>query len=509
MTAKPAVQTAGSFVLPADIERYDDKVTVTLPHGSLMFDTEFSKGWGYRSITVLSNDGDITVDGQSVAGLAEISRLYGSFAKAIHVHRSATNMATELHHNEVLPSHTDNPWLRHQWYRDNFLRWVELMPRPSATVPGAVAYYQNLDKRTRNILTPIKPGRFLKKFFGDILSEEQIHSAAMEWASRNEGIQVRITQDADEIQTIYQAHHFGSCMWFPSGDHEGHVHPARVYAGPDLAIAYIGTVDDPIARCVVYPQKKLYVSIYGDETRMEPLLREMGYRNGHGHEWHGARIQRIEYGRDRFILPYLDMTSGVDDLGDYLRLGGSIEYDSDNGVTLRDDRQTCDECNDRFDGDEITYISHLEIDVCDDCRSSNFFFCSGSDEYHRDEDRADTPTGAYSTDYVENSDEWFKCEGREKWYRHAHTENVTCASDLTYCLSYAQDNGYYCEYSQKWFVDEGWNARVELANGKEVNINEFGSKEEFETFVETEGTTMVCLPSDNQLELELPLQEAA
>ncbi|MGO7308729.1 hypothetical protein ACCS91_33280, partial [Rhizobium ruizarguesonis] len=278
MIVSPAVKPAGGFVLPEDTERFDDVVSVTKPATGLMFDTVFSKEWGYRSITMLTKEGNIAVDGTTVASLEEVSRLYSPFAQHIHVHRPPEDGATEFHHNEVMPAHDGNPWLQHQWYRDNFMRWVELLPRPSGTVPGAVAYFQNLDKRVRNIRTPIKPGRFLQKFFGDILTQEQIHEHALEWAGRFEHPDVTITQDADEIETVYRARHLGSCMHFPNGGWEGSCHPARVYAGPDLGIAYLGSSEYPDARVLVWPARLLFFDkFYGDDRRLRSALVTMGY----------------------------------------------------------------------------------------------------------------------------------------------------------------------------------------------------------------------------------------
>ncbi len=57
------------------------------------------------------------------------------------------------------------------WFFNNFRRWAEMLPAPSETLPGRLAYYQSVEKRVRDIRTPIKPGKWLQKVFGDILTQ--------------------------------------------------------------------------------------------------------------------------------------------------------------------------------------------------------------------------------------------------------------------------------------------------------------------------------------------------
>jgi hypothetical protein len=516
MTASPSVTPAGGFVLPADTERWDDLVSCSMPHGDLISDQDLGIGVNYKSVVMLTCEGKLEVQGATYSGLKEVSSLNSDFCQKIHVLRPPHSGSMTFHEEEVETTFANNPWLRHQWFRDNFLRWVELLPRPSETVPGAVAYFQNLDKRARNIRTPIKPGRFLKKYFGDILSEVQIHELAHEWGNAADLKTLKITQDADEIETIYKARHFGSCMQFSNDGYDGPCHPARVYAGPDLAIAYIGSVDQPQARCVVWPDKKIHTSIYGDEARMEAALEAAGFRDPNSYSpWHGARLQRIETRGGKFVLPYLDMAEGVDDYDDYLRIGGSIGYDGTSGVSDDSHVQRCDDCNDRMTDDERNYISSCDRDVCDHCYTQRYFYCEGSSESYPDDRRANTSTNDgynYSLDHVEyNSNHWFECEGTNTWYLKSETDYVVDIHGTYYTLEYAARRGYHCEYSEEWFVNEDEDFEVKLDNHTSVNMNSFRNREDFDEYLSDIGAGIKTLPNENQYELQLetPEQEAA
>jgi hypothetical protein len=508
MIASPAVKPAGGFVLPPDTERWDDLVSVSMPHGELLSDAAFGIETRYRSVIMLTTDGELELQGTTYVGLKEVSSLNSDFCQKIHVLRPPKDGGLQFHEEEVATTFEGNPWLRHHWFRENFLRWVELLPRPSETVPGAVAYFQNLDKRARNIRTPIKPGRFLKKFFGDILSETEIHELAHEWGNWTDLKTLRITQDADEIEQIYKARHFGSCMWFSDDSYDGPCHPARVYAGPDLAVAYIGSIEQPLARSVVWPEKKFHTSIYGDESRMEAALQAAGYREPLSSSWRGARIQKIEAKDDRFVLPYFDFCDGVDDYGDHFRIGSDICHDGTTGLSEEIERRRCDDCNARIDEDEDYYISYSETRVCEHCYSRGYFFCEGSQEDYPDHRLAKTETDEnYSLDHVEYNSDWFKCEGTNTWHKKAETEYVVDINEDHYTTEYAAEHGYFCEYSEEWFVNEDEDQQVKLDNHTSVNMKSFHNREDFEEYLRDIGACVKTPPDPNQL--ELPIQEAA
>ncbi|WP_189417262.1 hypothetical protein, partial [Mesorhizobium sp. M1C.F.Ca.ET.193.01.1.1] len=117
---------------------------------------------------------------------------------------------------------------------------------------------------------------------------------------------------------------------------------------------YIGPIDNIDARCLVWPERKLYYAKwYGDGPRLEAALINAGYKEGYASDFHSARIQRIEYGRG-FVVPYCDVADEAEDDGTYLVLSysGSVNLRSTNGLSYDDEDTECDDCARDYDSDE-------------------------------------------------------------------------------------------------------------------------------------------------------------
>lgn len=227
----------------------------------------------------------------------------------------------------------------------------------SQTDPECLAYFQTDDKLRRDIATKISVGRFVKKFWPDLPDHEV---AAVVNAHRSEVGKraVKFTTDPDEIVRIYE---YGprSCM-------KG-MNAVRVYGdSPDLAVAYLGSVEDRSvsARAVVWPERKTYVRIYGDDL-LRIQLERAGYSYGY---LDGARVRYIkEHGR--VVMPYLDGPQGADEssCGQYLVLCEDGEYECANTSGYASGgREACSHCGDRCDPDDLYTATDGER-VCSDC----------------------------------------------------------------------------------------------------------------------------------------------
>ncbi|MFA5388106.1 MAG: hypothetical protein WC322_07035, partial [Candidatus Paceibacterota bacterium] len=186
------------------------------------------------------------------------------------------------------------PWENEDWYVDSPHR--ARCAYPSQEAPGMVAYVESVDKLKRDIQTRVKPGRFLTKFFSDVLSEKEIKM----WAERaTAASEARSTlhfvesTDPDGWEWVYEsAHNFSSCMMYDHPDERylseglyGEYHPVRAYAYPGngLRLAYIG---DPVgtpggrvyARAIVRDTKGYegFIRVYGDSS-IHALLEQAGY----------------------------------------------------------------------------------------------------------------------------------------------------------------------------------------------------------------------------------------
>ncbi len=168
---------------------------------------------------------------------------------------------------------------------------------------GTVAFTETDEKGARDIQTPMKAGRYLKKFYQH-LSDTEV-----------EELQARVFKDDDiHISTspddIERAFVTGpqSCM---SGDatrwgSKVVAHPARAYGNGDLALAHITNRKGKCsARAVVWPAKKLYFKTYGD-PKLAVALEKMGYHQGDNFCFQGAKLKVIPNGNGTALCPHID-----------------------------------------------------------------------------------------------------------------------------------------------------------------------------------------------------------
>ena len=230
------------------------------------------------------------------------------------------------------------------WHKEPFWeKHVEMHGDHFVHVSGKdrrlLAYTSSYDKGNRDIQTPIKPGRYLRQYFGEILSEKRIAFMAAWQVSgqrpedASEKDILLFAKTPDEIAEVYVKGP-SSCM---DGWHFGNFenHPARVYGAGDLAVAYIEREDDAgrkkiVARCLVWPEKKVAGRVYPTpeqwvedrytsqndaiavQNSLSALLKGAGYtfltEDG---SFDGARILKLRNG-ENWVMPYLDNRYGFD-----------------------------------------------------------------------------------------------------------------------------------------------------------------------------------------------------
>jgi hypothetical protein len=125
-----------------------------------------------------------------------------------------------------------------------------------------------------------------------------------------------------------------------------------------LAIAYLEPEKGHVtARALCWPARKIFGRVYGDDGKLIPMLESAGFSAIDRHSktsFNGAKLLRTEddYG---FVCPYLDSPNyGVEDDGEFLRIGGDIDARNTNGLT-EDTRARCHNCDDRFDREDCGY----------------------------------------------------------------------------------------------------------------------------------------------------------
>lgn len=230
------------------------------------------------------------------------------------------------------------PWQGADWYAP--LHAVHYC-HVSRDKPGMVAYTPDMEKGVQDRQTRTTPGRYLEQFAPHISYAQRdayIGRVKADTAS------YKIATSADDIVRVY-INGPSSCM---AGDNfsDGPYHPVRVYGDSDLAVAYLEDGDRVIARTVIYPAKKRYVRLYGDEYTLRVLLEQDGYRHG---SLAGAKVRRINYRNsyDTIVFPYVDGDPGADVYDDtWIILGsGGIECNETCGyVSVEPQTQTCAHC---------------------------------------------------------------------------------------------------------------------------------------------------------------------
>lgn len=245
--------------------------------------------------------------------------------------------------------------------------------------PGKIAFTENDAKGLADRQTVIAPGRYLTRFYADTLTPQEIEAWAAAVSVLAGEFALKVTSDADEIEDVY-VNGPSSCMAYNADDFSSSCHPARVYAGPDLAVAYIGPRDNPSGRSVVWPERKVFSTIYGDCSRLRMLLTEQGYKEG---GLDGARVRRIRDG-SAFVMPYVDGIDSASDTGEFIVLDDCGSLDCQNTHGLTGSRWICPSCGDAEDEDESTWVEDVEESWCVHCASNNTFHCEHSGETFSD-----------------------------------------------------------------------------------------------------------------------------
>jgi hypothetical protein len=195
----------------------------------------------------------------------------------------------------------DNP---HLWWH---------FPHVSTEDPTMVAYTPSPEygKRDRQVRT--KVGRYLTQFYGETLTQNQIRSLA----DGVKQLDFHMSKDADDFEAIYSIREdecgLSSCMQGDVYSFDSEIHPARVYASGDFALAWLTDRvlnDRVVARAIVAfpddPAKAHFVRVYGDESNaLHDMLLERDYPKESVY-LHSPRLLVVEHDDGQYVMPYID-----------------------------------------------------------------------------------------------------------------------------------------------------------------------------------------------------------
>ena len=292
-------------------------------------------------------------------------------------------------------------------------------PHKSLEDPTMMAYTPSQEYGVRDRQVRMKVGKYLTKYYSDVLTPEQIRA----FANGEKGHNVKFGESEEDFRYVYR---YGprSCM---AGDFEnmaGDYMPTDVYATGDFKIAYIEPINQTVvARGIVHEPTKTWVRVYGDEGQsLADWLEANGYTRAGG--WpEGALLLKIEDDEGRYVLPYIDGdVRGVKHHGSHWALtsrGCDIYCDFTDGFYDPDEGEPCGDCGDNCDPDDMYYSEYHERSI-GPCCIDNYREAI----YHR---------GGYST-WVQY-DEAIYCESNGNYY----TSDVIGDFDIVLAL----DGNYY------------------------------------------------------------------
>lgn len=327
------------------------------------------------------------------------------------------------------------PWANEPWVKSDLNHFAHV----SCANEFQVAFWDGVAAAQADHVTVMSPGRYLQRFYADVLST----TAIRDWAVKlDTECQLTVYTEPDDIAAAYVEAGTG-CMRYPDDGicHDGVAwrsgqNPTRVYGAGDLGVALLRRNGYCIGRALVWPAKKVVGRIYGDIERMADVFQNEGWTfdsNGHAADsrgqglLNGARLLKIQpEGRDgNFMMPYLDLgyrVSHLDDEHFELNLSGTYYAHRTDGLLNAPDNRD------------------------DECDDDDYFYCSSCDDHTHDND------GYWVQDsHICQSccnDEAFYCESCSD-YRWTEYSTVTGSGDR-YCDRCADRNLTCCQYCDEY-----------------------------------------------------------
>lgn len=296
-----------------------------------------------------------------------------------------------------------------------------------------VAFTETVASGERDKQKVLSAAAYVERFFGDGAA------AWMSYGSRSSFIADMLGSsttplfaplgDREAIKRVYRdcgrdGYGVTSCMTHPPSDYACHpeVYPVEVYAmGGDITVAILrghSTYPDKrpddmsayeydseatwdgdgpiIARCLVWPEKKEFGRLYGQEQLLKTALEAQGFKRA---SLYGARMGKVPIasrGPNAYAMPYLDIgdCSFNDDEGDdFFRVGGSIQYARTDGIAYLEELATCESCDSEVSDDDTHSVRtsrHEHQTWCTSCYENNTFYCE-----HLEETVADSCARSY------------------------------------------------------------------------------------------------------------------
>lgn len=368
-------------------------------------------------------------------------------------------------------------WADERFWQQRCAELVEHYAHVSLDDPGMIAFTASPEHGEADRQTRMRPGKYLKKYFGDVLSARQIDYYA-QWFRDGERpllddgeVSLHYAATPEEIARVY-IDGPSSCMGRGAFDDNVTTHPTRVYGAGDLQIAYLRQGGDGriVARALCWPEREVFGRIYPNldawerdgfdsyddakaaQDTLHMRLKALGWEPIHVKPagFDGARILKIPASDycDDYVMPYLDH-GGFNDLGDVFEMHrhGDYSADSTSGrIALESEPYAhCEQCGDAIADEDDAWSLATAFRLGTGWRGARHLFVSST-----------MTVCEYCYQH-----HGITCEGTEERFNSDHVECVE-TYDATYCAQYFElAGGYYCERDEIYILDDA-NPPIEL-----------------------------------------------
>lgn len=342
--------------------------------------------------------------------------------------------------------------------------------------PSMLAFYRSFDHFLKDRQTIVKPGKYLKEFYGHVLSDAEIKSwsekiAAVnapltmhlldnndpKWADNADGLRTEWVRLYDEVQVDYSCMKGSDCVevYGVPGNGLGLMYWEDPADGTLLMRTIVNTQSKQYVRC--YPASEAHPKGLGEEA-LQQLVVSLGYASSNRRALAGAKLHKLhklpyDDSDDQYVMPYLDGGMSVEesDCGRYFiaSLTGDCDCSNTVGFVRFDEGQECGCCGSRMRRNSGTYIEREEIEVCDSCLENNYVFAYGrrrQDHYPIDDCIYCESDGEwYVGDYAGDYHSVHQCEVSGNWY---HADDLVATSrgfihhDEARALDHDDDEGH-------------------------------------------------------------------
>lgn len=354
------------------------------------------------------------------------------------------------------------PWASAPWWKELESVWGDHFPHVSIQKQVLVAYTESPEKGAADVQTPIKLGKYLERYFTDDelknkLTDYTIRDLCTVFASKFESQDLYFTSDPDEIEEVYTTGP-NSCMSRKASDYGVPVHPVRAYAAGDLAIAYLRRKGRIVARALVWPDKHLHNTIYGDSGLMAPLLRKAGYKQAVPFGARFLKQKQAMAGPDfYYVLPHIDgAASAFVDEGEHLRL---VEYKDGapdqiklqgGGAGKTEPVCQCPECSAVRAKAQLKpyHVRTKQYMTCGSCIEKKAVRCALTGNYHLKDEMIEVRSGSNGTKKLLvakiniTQGRIFRCEGSGEWWNA--DSRVTLCDGRNVSVLWVKKNGETC-----------------------------------------------------------------